>query len=359
MRNPAAPRLSWRLFLLLPALFSAGCTFLAYEGYEKYIATPPVANPLSCKLLKASAYAYQVNATGPITDPTLSKLLDESGEGYGVISGGQGQSDTDRDAAYVWHSADEVIIVFRGTLPYPAGSGDQGAQQLAIQDWLNDADYASDTDPDLGTVHRGFRDAFYNLWPGMLKQIKVWQAAGKLGPQVKVYVTGHSKGGALAMLGALKLKADKLLPVTEVDSFGAPRAGGADFAARYGAAAIPHNRYENDGDVVPHVPLSQAELALLPLLQHVMALTGNQPGNYVSVGQLRFIKDDGSLISPKDADEEADLDETRIADFGPLFLGSAKDAMDTIVSAHSLGDLSASDSSRYFQAVCGTAPTPQ
>lgn len=358
MQDRAAPRRAWCLLLLLPAVLSGGCTYLAYEGYEKYIATPPVANPLSCKLLKASAYAYQVNATGPIADPALSKLLDESGEGYGVISGGAGQSDTDRDAAYVWHSKDEVIIAFRGTLPYPAGSGDQSAQQLAIQDWLNDADYASDADPDLGTVHRGFRDAFYNLWPGILKQIKTWQTAGTLGPEVKVYVTGHSKGGALAMLAALKLKADKLLAVTEADTFGAPRVGGADFAAKYAAAGIPDNRYENDGDVVPHVPLSQAELALLPLLQHVMAFSGNQPGNYVSVGQLRFIKDDGSLISPLDVDEEADLDATRIEDFGPLFLGSPHDAMDTIVAAHSLGDLSATDPSRYFQAVCGTAPAP-
>ena len=339
--------------LCLAAGFTSGCTVLAYEGYEKYIAAPPVVNPLSCKLLKASAYAYQVNKDGPITDPSLRTLLDESGEGYGVVNHAVGMTDSDRDAAYVWHSYTEVIIVFRGTLPYPGGDLSGAAQQLSLQDWLNDADYAAQPDPDLGLVHKGFLDSFDNLWPGIEKQLKAWQKAWKLSPNAQVYVTGHSKGGALARLAALKLSSGKLLKVTEVDTFGAPRVGGPSFAAKYGAARLSDNRYENDDDLVPHVPFDQQELSEMPLLQKLLSLGGNQPGDYVSVGQLHFIKQDGTIITPADAGAEAELDQTRMGEFEQLLLDAPGDAGNTIVAAHALGDLSNTDSSRYFQAVCG------
>ena len=232
------------LFCLLTCLSATGCSLLDAAGLTDSgsqpvaaSAQPAVENPLACKLLKASAYAYQVNTTGPISpDTALAGLLGETGEAYGVAAGGVSQTDTNRDAAYLWLSGNEVIIAFRGTVPY--SNADSAAQQRAIQDWLNDADFAPQTDPELGQVHQGFRDAFYNLWPGIQQQIKLWQTAGKLGPQVTVYITGHSKGGALAMLAALKLRVEKLLPVTEVDTFGAPRVGGADFASRYAAQGI-------------------------------------------------------------------------------------------------------------------------
>lgn len=353
--------LGWISLCILTLLMMSGCSLLDAAGLTdsgsqpvSASAQPAVANPLACKLLKASAYAYQVNSTGPISpDTTLAGLLGETGEAYGVASGSAGQTDSDRDATYLWLSGNEVIIAFRGTVPYTKGD-DAAAQQRVLQDWLNDADFAPQTDPELGQVHKGFRDAFYNLWPAIQQQIKSWQAAGKLGPQVNVYVTGHSKGGALAMLAALKLRADKLLPVTEVDTFGAPRVGGADFATRYAAQGINGYRYENQDDVVPHVPLNQMELTILPLLERVITLSGNQPGDYVSVGKLHYIDSDGGIVSPADAAAEADLDTKRLTEFGGVLLStSSQDVMDIVIGAHELGDLSASDKSRYFQAVCG------
>ncbi|HEU5397758.1 MAG TPA: hypothetical protein VFV77_00640 [Gammaproteobacteria bacterium] len=349
-------RMLVRLFPLLLALFgTGGCTLIAAAtGAVDFNSTPAVANPLSCKLLKASAYAYQVNASGPMgEDNALARLLGESGEGYAVVSSSSNQSDSDRDAAYLWLSGKELIIAFRGTLPYNPNATDSAAQALALQDWINDADFSPQADPDFGPVHAGFLASFDNLWPGILQQIQAWQAAGKLDASSTVYVTGHSKGGALARLAALKLKTDKLLPVTEVDTFGAPRVGGAAFAARYAAAGLRDERYENQDDVVPHVPLNDMELTLLPLFQKVLALSGKSSGDYVSVGQLHYIKLDGSLVSPTTPDAEANLDETRLAEFASVLANPPQQIMDTVIAAHSLGDLSRSDDSRYFQAVCG------
>ncbi|MGH8398761.1 MAG: lipase family protein [Gammaproteobacteria bacterium] len=315
----------------------------------------PEINPLACKLLKASAYAYNVNSTGAIQPDTgLATLLGETGDAFGVSSSGNGQTDSDRDAVLMWRSDNEVIIAFRGTLPYKT-DGQQGPanQQLIIEDWLNNADFTQQPDPELGLVHQGFMDSFDNLWPGIVQQIKAWQAAGKLGPQVKVYVTGHSKGGALAMLTALKLWAENMLPVTEVDTFAAPRVGGEDFAAKYAAQNIADYRYENQDDLVPLIPLDKQELQILPLIEQALGLKDSQPGNYVSVGQLRYINADLTIIAPADAAAEAQLEQPRLTEFGVLLLGNYQDVVNTIINAHSIGDMSTSDTSRYYQAVCG------
>lgn len=356
--HPAA-----QLVTLVLSLTASGCSLLDQAGFgdgsqPATTAQSAAADPLACKLLKASGYAYSVNANGAIApDTALASLLGESGEAYGVASGDPKQTDSDRDAAYLWLSPGEVIIAFRGTLPYNSGANDPDAQALVLQDWLNDADFAPKTDPELGQVHKGFSDSFYALWPGIQGEIKVWQAAGKIAPGAKVYITGHSKGGALAMLAALKISTEKLLPVSEVVTFAAPRVGGADFASRYAAAGIDGVRYENQDDMVPLVPMDQQELTLLPLLQRLLAMSGTPSADYVSVGRLRFIDSDGDIQSPSDTAAAATLDAQRLTQFGALFLQSPQDVMDTVISAHLLGDLTPKDDSRYYRAACSAPST--
>jgi len=312
-------------------------------------APPAVKDALGCKLIKASAYAYGMDHTGAFDPKTdLGVLIGEPGEGYGVVSASTDKSDGDRDAGLVWHSGDELIVAFRGTLPDVANSQDTSRQVLSIEDWVNNANYSPKVDPKLGQVHAGFGAAFEQVWPGLMQQIAAWQKAGKLGPNVKVYVTGHSKGGSLAMLAALTLRADKLTPVTEVVTFGAPRVGGPDFAAKYAAAGIAGIRYENSQDLVPHVPLNALELDLAPLLRRVISIKGNPQGDYVSVGKLRYIDSDGQILTPADADAEDDLEKSRLLEFAPLIFDAPKDIAETVVGAHSIAPDSA-----YFKAVCG------
>ncbi|HEY3860230.1 MAG TPA: lipase family protein [Gammaproteobacteria bacterium] len=342
-------RLALLTLLSLLPMAAMSATQVAPVAAAKPAPPAAVKSPLGCKLIKASAYAYDIGKTGPITDPTLPALLGEQGEGYGVASAATDTQDGNRDAGYVWHSGDELIVAFRGTLPYTTGDQQTSQEMLSIEDWLNDANARPAADPDLGQVHGGFEAALQSVWPGLMQQIKAWQAAGKLGPNPKIYVTGHSKGGALAMLAAVKLKAAKL-PVTEVDTFGAPRVGGTDFAAKY--AGIDGIRYETTQDLVPHVPLNALELSLAPLLRRVIDIQGSPFGDFVSVGKLKYIDADGSIQTPADAAAEDDLEKARLEEFAPLIFSSAQDISDTLIGAHSIGDMSATDDSRYYQAVC-------
>ena len=67
--------------------------------------------------------------------------------------------------------------------------------------------------------------------------------------------TGHSLGGALAVLLAATLL-ESSVPVKGLYTFGAPRVGKSDFAARLNEELTDaaHWRIVNRNDLVPHVP---------------------------------------------------------------------------------------------------------
>ena len=86
-----------------------------------------------------------------------------------------------------------------------------------------------------------------------------------------IYVTGHSKGGALASLGAwllLQTPNGSLKP-TQALTFASPHAGNVDFAKAYNAK-LSQVRYENYLDLVPFVP---PENEFLPLLEKIPDLS--------------------------------------------------------------------------------------
>jgi fermentation-respiration switch protein FrsA (DUF1100 family) len=120
------------------------------------------------------------------------------------------------------------VVAFRGTVPD------------CLADWLRDFDAVPVDDADLGWCHAGFRDGARAVFPAIL--------AGTTGPLV---LTGHSLGGALAVLTAALLRAAGQ-PVAELVTFGAPRAGG--FRAQQLLDGVAIRQYRNAADPVPDVP---------------------------------------------------------------------------------------------------------
>src|SRR5689334_12335482 len=97
------------------------------------------------------------------------------------------------DACVVGRIVDGIVVAFRGTLPFDIH------QIPTLVDWLGDfqADPVS-LEGFPGALHAGFARAFSTLWPLVTAELARQQAAAPAG--LPVFVTGHSKGGAIAAL---------------------------------------------------------------------------------------------------------------------------------------------------------------
>ncbi|KAK9288907.1 hypothetical protein L1049_017376 [Liquidambar formosana] len=138
-----------------------------------------------------------------------------------------------------------VVIAFRGT------------QEHSIQNWIEDLfwkqlDLSYPGMPD-AMVHHGFYYAYHNttIRPGVINAVK---RARELYGDIKIMLTGHSMGGAMASLCALDLKVNHEAQDVQVLTFGQPRIGNAVFASYYSQLVPNTIRVVNEHDIVAHLP---------------------------------------------------------------------------------------------------------
>ncbi|KAJ4722234.1 Lipase [Melia azedarach] len=140
---------------------------------------------------------------------------------------------------------DAVVIAFRGT------------QEHSIQNWIEDLfwkqldlNYPGMSD---AMVHHGFYSAYHNttIRPGILNAV---ERAKDIYGDLKIVVTGHSMGGAMAAFCGLDLTVNLGAQDVQVMTFGQPRIGNAAFASYY-IQLVPNTiRVTNEHDIVPHLP---------------------------------------------------------------------------------------------------------
>ncbi|KAF7632143.1 Lipase_3 domain-containing protein [Meloidogyne graminicola] len=134
----------------------------------------------------------------------------------------------------------ELIIIFRGT---------KTKEQLFLEGWQS---LQPGTDFDgIGKVNKYFARAFNTLWPSVKAALEDPRHSG-----YKVTFTGHSLGGALASLAALRTVLDNLRRSDQVQlyTFGQPRVGNTDFAAAHDKYVPLSFRVVHRMDIVPHMP---------------------------------------------------------------------------------------------------------
>ncbi len=137
----------------------------------------------------------------------------------------------DDTQCFVATSADAVLVSFRGS--YNVG------------DWLSNLNMSITTRP-YGAVHRGFLAGF------QVVQEPLEALLGKY-PARPVILTGHSRGGALALIAASEWK-DKY-KIAAIHTFGQPAVGQASFTEFFEKAyARKYYRFVNNQDIVPRVP---------------------------------------------------------------------------------------------------------
>ena len=118
---------------------------------------------------------------------------------------------------YIMSDNDNVVIVFRGS--------------ESIKDWLTNFQAVYDPGPMEGTkAHEGFQDA---LFPAVIGITNILDASIKNNNSgdKKLWITGHSLGGALCSLYAGML-IENAYPVYGIYTFASPRPGDGAFAQR-------------------------------------------------------------------------------------------------------------------------------
>jgi len=136
--------------------------------------------------------------------------------------------------AFITHHEALILIAVRGSATQADFIRDADARQVPFEEGD-------------GRVHRGFYEATRSLKRFITKYLDKFYAGQK------ILITGHSLGGAIALLLAETLRRNKRFSDNIVlYTYGAPRA--ADTTFIQAAAALVHHRMVNHDDPVPSVP---------------------------------------------------------------------------------------------------------
>jgi pimeloyl-ACP methyl ester carboxylesterase len=199
----------------------------------------------------------------------------------------------------------------------------RGSDPVTLPNWVTDAvvKLVACGEYD-GRVHQGFSSVLRRTWGQVEKLLD--EAADK-----PLFLTGHSMGGALAILTACRL-AKMGRPPVAVYTFGSPRVGDRVFCSGY---KLPTYRVVNRLDLVPEMPLASMK-RLLPatprftnekILAQLKRMARRVPC-YGHVDTLVYIDRDGAIILEADVQSwHAEAVARAIATRGKSFLEGITD----------------------------------
>ncbi|OAD06561.1 hypothetical protein MUCCIDRAFT_170034 [Mucor lusitanicus CBS 277.49] len=135
-----------------------------------------------------------------------------------------------------------IYLVFRGTSSFRNAITDLKFDKVAYPNVKG------------ARVHKGFLASYNEIissyFPAMQEQLTAF-------PSYNIIITGHSLGGAQAVLAGIDLYArDKRITEKNLKIFtnGMPRIGSPEFAYYVDSTKIPLYRSVNERDIVPHLP---------------------------------------------------------------------------------------------------------
>ncbi|MGF1567660.1 MAG: hypothetical protein ACFCVD_06270 [Nodosilinea sp.] len=146
--------------------------------------------------------------------------------------------------AFLFRKDNNVVLVFRGTQQL---SDWKTNLKIRLKQFTVLADQTAM--PPNGRVHRGFMDAWQSVEKQVIYYLKKW-----ITPDTKLWVTGHSLGGALAAVATISLETQGI-HVNGLYTFGQPRVADWRMVNHMNAKMRDRiTRYANNNDVVPLIP---------------------------------------------------------------------------------------------------------
>ncbi len=224
---------------------------LSHPGYSEYV-----------NLNDHSAWSNEAwqaaHAAGwqPLSFAALPAVNDRGAIQYGMTS--DGFFINQNAAALVMRSDDAVVIAFRGTNDYAAKSGTSNPYDP------NDT-YHPDKD-DWTTMNE-----HYTLFAPLIRELDAWVAANNIS---KVYVTGHSMGGAMALEYMSRHSGSKYEAVT----FAA-----TPFSQPYLLFGTERKNYYDDSRIT-QIEVSRDTAPMMFDWVNLVGSTNNRPGQLISFG---------------------------------------------------------------------------
>jgi predicted lipase len=186
------------------------------------------ATTLEGRLLCASGCAYAVIEGESVLDAQMAVPY-YAGVGFSEPPAAFLAGTDEINACIVGTTIEGVVVAFRGTLPL-----DGPFTIPKLLDWMNDLNAKPIQRDGLpGYVHEGFLGALDSLWASVRDETKRQLALAPAG--TPLFVTGHSKGGGVAPLAAMRFLRDENL-TAKVITYAAPKPGDQEFADAYDAA---------------------------------------------------------------------------------------------------------------------------
>jgi hypothetical protein len=277
--------------------YTVGPTFEAQNQSDK-----GRSRAFNCLVAAAAADAAHLSALKPESEQDV--------EAYYVPKG------RDFDAYLLVKAPIGVILAFRGTLTPPVSPEIASRENLTreasklfnekarerweifIEDWANNfLGYA-----DVRHRHSGFDASWETLKANLTKPCAAVdeEACSMLstflapidGARPRLLISGHSKGGALATLAGLDLRAFSPWTPMTVYTFAAAKSLTKTEAANQTEAASGFWRFERDGDLVPTLPTDDSMEPVALSLHYI-----GEIAPYAHVGPRVFFQKDGFLIT--------------------------------------------------------------
>jgi len=126
-----------------------------------------------------------------------------------------------------------IVVAFRGS-------------EMKIEDWLTNGDAVPSAKVKDGKIHTGFYNDFLGVKDQIIHTLSALKA--ELGEDVPIFFTGHSLGGAVALVAARELTPDGY---GACYTYGGPRVGDYEY---FECMKTPVYRIVNSSDLVPRVP---------------------------------------------------------------------------------------------------------
>lgn len=235
------------VFITLLFLFFSNFTFAQNKYYQNFNTTNTAHSDTNAYLLMLTNYyifpdlldveKYKDSIT--FQEKFIEKYSDYGMQNFSFIN------ETKTSTNLIVMSNESVIVViFRG-------SEVRGGFRNAKKDWLlTDAKCKMIEVPEFNNtfLHSGFWKSYSSIEDTLIKTIHEHQTNHQ-----KIFITGHSLGGALAVLAALDFSLHQLQPFG-VYTYANPRVGSERFAEFYEQQNIPTFRYVNKNDIVPMLP---------------------------------------------------------------------------------------------------------